>query len=64
MVHATGRALILESRAHLVSKYEVVYTSDPPVMMIEYSYLERSIAGWHVFGGREAVDASSIVRFS
>ena len=30
MVRATGRAVVLESRAHFVSKYEVVYTSDPP----------------------------------
>ena len=30
VVRATGRAVVLESRAHLVSKYEVVYTSDPP----------------------------------
>jgi hypothetical protein len=30
MVRATGRAVVLESRAHLLSKYEVIYTSDPP----------------------------------
>jgi hypothetical protein len=30
MVRATGRAVVFDSRAHLVSKYEVVYTSDPP----------------------------------
>ena len=29
MVRATGRAVVLESRAHRVSKNEVVYTSDP-----------------------------------
>ena len=29
VVRATGRAVVLESRAHLVSKYEVVYTSGP-----------------------------------
>jgi len=30
VVRATGRAVVLKSRAYLVSKYEVVYTSDPP----------------------------------
>ena len=30
VVRATGRAVVLESRAHLVLKYEVVYASDPP----------------------------------
>jgi len=28
--------------------------------MTEYSYSERSTVGWHVFGGREVVDASLI----
>jgi len=30
VVRATGRAVVLGGRAHLVSKYEIVYTSDPP----------------------------------
>ena len=30
VVRATGRAVVLGGRAHLVSKYEVVYATDPP----------------------------------
>ena len=31
MVRAIGRAVVFDSHAHLVSKYEVVYTNDPLV---------------------------------
>jgi hypothetical protein len=31
VVRATGRVVVLESHAHLVLKYEVVYTSNPLV---------------------------------
>lgn len=30
VIRATGRTVILKSRAHLVLRYEVIYISDPP----------------------------------
>jgi hypothetical protein len=30
VVRATGKAMVLGGRVHLILKYKIVYTSDPP----------------------------------
>jgi len=52
---------------HILSRSTKLFTPailQRGLVMTEYSYSERSTVGWHVFGRREAVDASLIVRFS
>ena len=52
---------------HILSRSTKLFTPailQRGLVMTEHSYSERSTVGWHVFGGREAVDASLIVRFS
>jgi hypothetical protein len=57
VVRAVGRVVVFESRAHLVSQYKVVYTSDYPAGMSDdriqlfrtpAQLAEISSVGWEV----------------